>query len=123
MAIDSTISLFLFLEGKKTHRNLSYKWLEESFGFSCLNYDEDCCEVGGSNPWNLILLSSAFKPMSHSEHWAEQAIRDANKLGIKKCRRALIVGWEDYQPRKFKKKRPPDPILIGPYRFTWETNY
>lgn len=109
-----TVSVFLFLE---RHPDLSYEWLEEAFGFSCLNYNEDMCEMGGSDPWNLVSLSRTFRSMSWSEHWEKEALAQANEEGIEKCRRALLVPWGDYQPRKLKKKKPKDPVMIGPFEF------
>ncbi len=105
MSQSITVSLFLFLE---KHQDLSFEWLEEAFGFSCANYDEDLCEMGGSDPWNLVSLGKLFKPMSWSEHWADQALVEAKLRRIEKCRRALLILWDDYQPRKFKRKKPKD---------------
>ena len=109
-----TLSIFLFLE---KHHELSFKWLEEAFGFSCRSYDEDKCEMGGSDSWSLIPLGSALRPMSWSEHWADQALLRAKELGIEQCRRALLVPWDKYEPRGFKRKKPRDPIIIGPFEF------
>ncbi len=117
MSTNVHLSIFLFLEKLEKHPDLSYDWLEEASGFSCLNYDEDMCEMGGSDPWNLMPLAKAFTPMSWSEHWSAMAVKQARELGITKCRRALIVQWDDYQPKKLKRKRPGDPVLIGPVKF------
>ena len=109
-----TLSVFLFLD---KHPDLSFEWLEDAFGFSGLNYDQDMCEMGGSNAWNRSSLASAFKPMSWSEHWADKALAQAGELGIEKCRRALLVPWHKYEPRKLKRNRPEDPVMIGPFEF------
>jgi hypothetical protein len=118
MSESITVSLFLFLE---KHPDLSYEWLEDAFGYSCENYDEDLCEMGGSESWNLVSLSKVFKPMSWSQHWVDQALVEARARHIEKCRRALLVLWNDYQPRKFKRKKPEDPVMIGPFVFEYDS--
>lgn len=113
------ISVFLFLT---KHRNLSFEWLENAFGFSCLNYDEDCCEMGGSEGWDLVPLARAFNSMSWAEHWGDEATRQANSLGITECRRALTVLWDDAPPKRFKRMKPQDPVMIGPFTFADEAD-